>query len=429
MIRHLRWYIAGLLTLATTINYLDRQALSVAAPELRRVFDMSNTEYSWIVSAFLLAYGVMHPVAGRAIDWLNTRRGYLLAVTWWSIASIGHALAGGVASFAVARALLGVGESGNFPAAVKTIAQWFPDKEKSIATGIFNTGAGLGALIAPPLVVWIITRFGWQKAFIFTGLSGSLWIALWLLLYHPPEKHPRITPEELEYIRSGQQMETVAESCRSEGLLEEIRAGRQSLVNLAALCLARAMTDSVWTFWVFWLPNYLKDARDLTLLQIGAIAWIPFLAGDFGSLIGGWLSPLFIRRGASVLLARKLALSVSASLMPASVLVGCLNVPLAICCVSFCTLGHQMWASNILTLPADLFPKRMVAAAYGWTGMCGILGCFLSTLMTGRMVDEVGYDPILFAAGLMHPVGAALLFSQVRLKRSPENSPTRGGIC
>lgn len=261
----MRWYIAGLLMLATTINYVDRQVLSVAQPVLRQKLGFTSFDYGNITTCFLVAYGAMLPIAGRIIDWLGTRWGFTIAIIWWSFANIGHAFAGGVRSFCVFRVLLGVGEAGNFPGSVKAISEWFPPKERTIATGIFNLGAGTGAVIAPPLVAWIILQWGWQAAFIVTGASGFIWAILWLVLYHQPEKHPRLSPEELAHIRSNPLAE---EPSTGRGAWRETLRRRE----VWPIMIARALSDPVWIFYILWLPDYLNRARGFDLKDIALFA-------------------------------------------------------------------------------------------------------------------------------------------------------------
>ena len=405
---------AGMLMLVTTINYLDRQALSVAQVKLEEVFNISSTEYSYMTFGFLIAYGVMHPFMGRVIDWLTTRWGMALAVTWWSIANILHAFAGSVLGFVGLRALLGVGEAGNFPGAAKTVAEWFPDKERAIATGVFNMGAGLGAAVAVPLVGFLIIKYGWQSAFIVTGAIGFVWVLLWLLLYRTPESHPAITKQELAYIKSGQTEEPKVGGEKA-GIWKDALSRRE----LWTLVAARALTDPVWLFFTMWLPKYFKAERGFDIKQIALFVWIPFFAADLGSVLGGGVSAWFIKRGWPVLKARKTALLLSAMLMPMVIpaaFVG--DWRWALVFMSIPTFAHQSWAASVLTLPADLFPKRIVASAYGITGTLGILAGGIVQLVVGRVVDLGSYTPIFVVAGFMHVLAAALIIATIRDKKS-----------
>jgi ACS family hexuronate transporter-like MFS transporter len=411
-IRNLRWHIVGLLTLVTVINYLDRNALAVAQVQIKDDLGISKAEYGRIVSTFLIAYGLFHPIMGRLIDRLGSRAGLILAFLWWSAASIGHAFATGFRSFAALRFGLGIGESGNLPAAVKTIGEWFPARERALATGILNVGTGVGAMLAPPLVGGVMKYLGWRWAFILTGGFGLVWLVPWLILGRRPERHPYITDEELDHIRSGQAeapVEAVAES--GEGVWGEALRTRE----LWVLMLARLLSDPVWLFFSAWLPLYFKDARNLDINGIMLAVLLPFLASGFGSVFGGWLSSFLIGRGWSVLGARKAALCFSAALMPVTILsvhVG--SWQMAVACISIAAFGHQSWSASTLTLPADLFPKRMVASCYGITGMAGVLGGAATQWYVGGLIERVGYTSVFTISGCMHPIGALAVLLLVR---------------
>jgi ACS family hexuronate transporter-like MFS transporter len=414
-IKNLRWYVAAMLMAVTCINYLDRQSLAVAQTELERLFHMTNTDYGTIGFAFLLAYGIMHPFMGRIIDWMTTRRGLALAVSFWSLINMCHALAGSVFSFAAFRAMLGVGEAGNFPGAAKAVAEWFPAKERAMATGLFNVGAGLGAAIAPPLVGLLIIHWGWQAAFIGTGLIGFVWVGLWLILYQQPEKHPRLSPNELHYIRSGQIDEREKQESVRKGIWKEALQRKE----LWALVLARLLSDPVWLFYTLWLPKYFKTARGFDIKQIAMFVWIPFVAADLGSIAGGAISAWFVKRGYDVIKARKIALCISACMMPMAIpAVFVDNWLLALLFVSIPTFGHQSWAASILTLPADLFPKRMVASVYGMSGTLGILFGAAVQVIVGRVVDMSSYVPVFVAAAFMHPIAASIILAMVKSQAS-----------
>lgn len=416
MIKHLRWYIVGLLTLVTAINYLDRNALSVTQTIMEDEFHMTNADYGHIVSMFLIAYGLMHPIAGRIVDRMGCRRGLALALVWWSLASIGHAFAGGVASFAAMRFALGCGESGNFPAAIKTVGEWFPAKERALATGIFNVGAGLGALIAPPLIGGLILVFGWRAAFVATGTIGLLWLIPWLALSQKPDEHPRITPDELAYIKAGQvEQQSGDESTSKSGAgWKEIFARRE----LWAIMAARFLADPVWLFFAFWIPKYFKAARGFDLKDIAMFTWMPFLAADIGSVAGGWFSSYLVKRGHSTLTARKIAIVMCALMMPTAILaVHAGSWQLAILCLSVAAFGHQGWSANLLTLPADLFSKNTVASCYGLTAMMGVLGGALFQWGVGGVIDSLGYIPVFTLAGLLHPIGALIVVTCIADKR------------
>ncbi len=416
---NLRWYIAGMLMLATTINYLDRQSLSIALPVLRQDLGLTSEQYSNIVAAFMIAYGLMLPISGRLLDRIGVRRGFLAAILWWSAANCAHALARGATALAGLRFLLGMGEAANFPASVKAVSEWFPPKERAMATGIFNLGAGTGAVLAPPLVGWLVLKFGWQAAFLVTGIIGFVWAVGWLWLYHPPERHPLLGREELEHISGGEPLLDESSSGREprEGWIEVV-----SRREVWPLIVGRIMSDPVWLFYLMWLPDYLNRARGFDLGKIALFAWIPYLAADVGSLIGGAISSAFASLGWPALKARKAAMCLCAMLMPMAIPAVRADSPItAMVFISIATFGHQSWSASFITLPADLFPRRIVASAYGLTAMCGFLAGAAFTLYVGRIVDTIGYVPVFTMVGFMHLIGTAVLV--VGLRSSPQPAP------
>lgn len=416
-VKGLRWWIAGLLMGMTVVNYLDRTCLSVAAPTLKKELLINEVDFSHIVMAFQLTYLVMQPLSGRIIDWLNIRRGFAASIVWWSVAQMLTAAAVGWRSFAVLRALLGVGEAGNFPGAAKTVSQWFRPRERTMAMGILNVGAGIGALIAPPLVVYLILKYGWQSAFVVTGAVGILWVALWLLLYRAPEDHPWMSPKELAYIREGQSELAVPES-KEKGVWKSVLTQK----NFWGLALARFLSEPAWQFFTYWIPLYLATERHMKLKEIGYFAWLPFLAADLGCLFGGALSPLFIELGSPVMTARKLAASFCAVLMVFAIFIGQANTSgWAIFFFCIGAFAHQAMSSTLLTLPADLFPTRTVATANGLSGTVGGLGGLLFTLIVGIVALKIGYAPLFVAIAFFDLIGAAFLWALVR---EPPRSPT-----
>jgi ACS family hexuronate transporter-like MFS transporter len=407
--------VAGLLFLATIINYVDRQTLSVLAPSLRDQFRMSNTDYSRIVFAFLLAYTFGQSGSGKIMDWLGTRRGFSLTMVWWSVAAMLHATANSVLHFGLFRFLLGLGEAGNWPGGVKAVSEWFPARERAFAIGLFNSGSCLGAVVAPPLVAWIALEWSWRAAFLFTGSLGFLWLALWLALYRLPGEHPWITRQEREHIE------------RNSGAAEGTKVRWVELLGYKqvwGLVLARMLSDPVWWFYVFWLPEYLRRERNFSLAMIGYFAWIPFLTADAGNFVGGGISSYLIKRGWPVLRARKTVMFTSAAVMLAglpAVLTG--SPTLAVALISLATLAYSSWAANILTLPADLFPRAVVASVSGLSGTGAAIGGMIFTLVIGVVVDHFSYLPVFTAAALM-PLGAAsILLWGVRQNVKQATSP------
>ena len=387
-----RWGVAALLFLATVINYVDRQTLSVLAPVLRDEFQMTNTDYSRIVFAFLLAYLIMQSGSGRIMDWLGTRAGFSLTITWWSVAAMLHAAANSVMSLGAFRFLLGLGEAGNWPGGVKAVSEWFPPKERAFAIGFFNSGSTLGAVIAPPLVAWIALQWGWRSAFLLTGSLGFAWLAFWLLFYRTPPQ-------------------TFAETNAPRPAWRGLFRFRQ----VWGLMLARMMADPVWWFYVFWLPEYLKRERDFTLAMIGFFAWIPFLAADAGNLLGGLASGWLVRRGRPVLWSRKAVMAASALLMMAGIpAVLAPQAAASLALISVATFAYSTWAANVLTLPADLFPHQIVASVSGLSGTGAALGGMIFTLIIGAVVDRFSYVPVFVAAGVMPLIAAGIIIGSIR---------------
>jgi ACS family hexuronate transporter-like MFS transporter len=397
----LRWTIAALLFLATTVNYIDRQTISVAAPVISRQFGFSATDYSWIVFSFLLAYAVMQAVAGGLVDRIGTRLGFSIAITGWSLANMLHAFGSGVLSFSCLRFLLGAFEAANYPAALKAIAEWFPRQERAAAVGIVNVGPGLGAVLAPPIVSWLILRWGWPQAFIATGAIGFVWLAAWLKIFRAPEPRDAATPE------------SAAPPLPLGTLLRDSR--------MWGLMASRFVSDGAFYFFVFWLPKYLSDVRHFGIAQIGAFAWIPFLAADAGSLVGGWLCGRLIRAGFSLDRSRKLVIWLGAVLAASALAASSAPSPFAaLAFIAAAMFGIQVKSSSLFTLPADLYASRSVALAWGLQGAAGSLGGMLFQLYIGRVVDRVGYAPVFWAVSGMHLLSAGLVAVMVRRIEPPD---------
>ena len=404
-IPHLRWTICALLFLASTINYVDRQTVSVLKPHLQTVLHWSESDYGWIVFAFQLAYALMFTVAGVVMDWLGTRLGYAISITWWSIAAMAHALARGAISFGAARFLLGAGEAGNFPAAIKAVAEWFPKRERALATGFFNAGPTIGAVIAPPLVVWLTLRWGWRAGFIFTGALGFLWLVFWLAIYRLPGRHPWITSGELQLIEGEEGEPEAATIARIPW--RKILAYRQAW----GFILAKFMSDPIWWFYIFWLPSYLKQGRGFTLEEIGLFAWIPFLVSGVGSVLGGWLSGFFLKRGWPLSRSRKAAMAICAFCMPSGIVaVFAHNIVWALALISVSLAAHQGWSANVYTLASDMFPKRDVGSVTGLGGTGGAVGGMILALTAGYTLQWFHtYVPLFIIAGIMHPLAFGLV--------------------
>lgn len=373
---------------ATLINYLDRQTLSVAAPVLRDQFHMSNEAYSRVVFAFLLAYTVMNGISGPLIDRLGTRIGYALCMAWWSAASMLHAFARGATSLGAFRFLLGIGEAGNWPAGVKVVAEWFPEHESALASGLFNSGSAAGAILAPPIVAWVLLRYGWPTAFLAIGTAGAAWLVAWLPVYRTPAATgPLPAPRPIP----------VARLLRSRVVL--------------VFTFSKIFLDPVWYFYIFWFPEYLKRARGFDMAAIGAYSWIPFALAGIGNFAGGALSGLLLRRGASVTATRKGSVTLFTTLMAAAA--GAVVVPqawLAIALVSVAMFGYTGALANMLALPGDVFPKNAVASVYGLASMGSGFGGMVFTLVTGWMVDHYSYTPVFFGFAVLPSICAAILW-------------------
>jgi MFS transporter, ACS family, hexuronate transporter len=391
-----RWTVCALLFVVTTVNYIDRQVLSILAPTLQRELHWSETAYGDVVSWFTALYAVGFLVVGRWLDRVGVRRGFAVAVVAWSVAAVGHAVARTTAGFSAARALLGLGESANFPGAIKTVAEWFPDKERALATGIFNAGTNMGAIVAPLVVPWIALTFGWRWAFIGTGCLGFLWLWLWLALYRAPEAHPRLSAAELAYIRVGAPAPVA-------GHISWLRLlGRR---QTWAVVVGKFMTDPVWWFYLFWLPKFLDTDYGIKLSQLALPLVVVYVVADAGSVTGGWLSGALMKRGWTVNRARKTALLCMAlAIVPTALAPRAGNLWAAVALVSLATAAHQGWSANVYTLASDMFPRSAVASVIGIGGFAGALSGWLFQKATGRILDHNGgnYAPIFLVCGLAY---------------------------
>jgi MFS transporter, ACS family, hexuronate transporter len=376
-----RWRICALLFAATTINYIDRQVLGVLAPDLGRLIGWSEIEYGYIVAAFQAAYAIGLVCAGAVIDRLGTRIGYALAICIWSVAAMSHALVRTAVGFGVARFLLGLGEAGNFPAAIKTVAEWFPRRERALATGFFNAGSNIGAIIAALAVPIVAGKWGWQYAFLFTGVLSATWLAVWLTVYRSPTQQPAISSAELAHIQSDPPEPAVKIPwVRLFGI-------RQTW----AFVIAKFMTDPIWWFFVFWLPKYLNSRFDLTLNALGPPLIAIYCMADAGSIAGGWLAASFIRRGWSINRARKTAMLACALAVVPIVFVSMThNLWMAVVLIGLATAGHQGWSANLFTLTSDMFPQRAVASVVGLGGFAGAVGGMAISAFTGFLLQATG---------------------------------------
>jgi ACS family hexuronate transporter-like MFS transporter len=429
-----RWMVCALLFFATTINYIDRQIIGILKPTLVAQFGWTDERvYAAIVFSFQLAYAIGLLLAGRVMDKLGTRRGLSLAVMLWSVAAIAHAgahhfpwlkvptvnldaatglsivlLGGAAAGFALVRFFLGLAEAGNFPAAIKTVAEWFPRKERAFATGIFNSGSNVGALLTPLAVPWITIRWGWEWAFVLTGAIGFIWLLFWHFGYHPPEEHPRLTAAELAHIRSDPP-ETVT-PVRWAALVPH----RQTW----AFAIGKFMTDPIWWLYLFWIPDFLHRNHGLDLRSIGLPLVVIYLVADVGSIGGGWLSSALIKKGWSVKAARKTAMLVCAlAVVPIVFASRASSLWVAVALVALAAAAHQGWSANLFTLASDMFPRRAVGSVVGFGGMAGAVGGMLIAVLVGEILQRTGSYVFIFliagstylaALGVIHLLAPSL---------------------
>jgi ACS family hexuronate transporter-like MFS transporter len=403
-IPRLRWWIGGLLFASTIINYIDRQTLSVLAPFLKTDYHWTNSDFALLIISFRVAYAVMQAVAGRLLDWLGTRRGLLLSVTWYSTAAVLTATATGLRSFMVFRFLLGAGEAGNWPGATKAVAEWFPKAERGWAVALFDSGSAIGGAVAPVLVVGLYHGFGsWRPVFIVTGILGFSWLLVWRRFYHPPETHPRLGADERAYILSGRAEAGEGPSQSTQSWLALLRMPRTW-----GIILGRTLTDPVWFFVADWFVIYLVS-KGFRLENALIGFWVPFLAADFGNFFGGGLSSHLISRGWPVVRARKFLVVVCGigmtCLIPAAF---SNNFALLISLFAVSTFSYAAWSTMALTLPSDLYPPSQVATVSGMSGTGAGLGTILSTYLIGWAADHYSFQPVLIAASTV-PLAATLI--------------------
>src|SRR5512141_1784495 len=376
-----RWVICALLFFATTINYMDRQVLGILAPTLQKEIGWSEAQYGAIVSWFTLAYAFGYLGAGNLMDKLGTRIGFSISVFLWSLAAMSHALARTVFGFGAARFALGLGESGNFPASIKTVAEWFPVRERALATGIFNAGSNVGAIVAPLVVPWIALKYGWQAAFIAVGLLGFIWLAFWIPVYRRPREHPRVSPSELAHIESD-----VTEPPVKVRWLHLFRH-RQTW----AFAIGKFLTDPIWWFYLYWLPKFLDARYGIKLASVAAPLIVIYVLADFGSVGGGWLSGALIKRNWTVNKARKTTMLIAALvIVPTMFATESNTMWLSVAIVGVAAAAHQWWSANIFTLASDMFPRPALGSVVGVGGFAGAMGGVLFQRVTGIVLQANG---------------------------------------
>jgi len=393
-IGHRRWLICAMLFFATSVNYMDRQVIGLLKPTLQLQFGWTEVGYSNIVLAFQFAYGAGLLVIGKLIDRLGTRKGFSFAVFVWSVAAMAHAAATSVFQFAMARFALGLGEAGSFPACIKAVAEWFPKRERALATGLFNCGSNIGAIVTPLIVPWITYRFGWRMAFIGTGALGFVWIAAWLAIYHRPEHDKFISPAELAYIQSDVQEQTASISLRA------MITHRQAW----AVALGKLFTDPIWFVYLFWMPDFLSRNLGLDLRGMALPLFVIYSGASVGSIAGGWFSSSLLKKGWSVNASRKTALLVCAlAVTPIMIAAVTQNAWLAVFLIAIAAGAHQGWSANIYTLASDMFPRSAVAAVVGFATMIGMISSMLVSKAVGYILERTGsYVPVFVMAGLAY---------------------------
>lgn len=393
-IGHYRWYIIALLFFATTINYVDRAVLGVLAPTLRTEIGWTDQEYGYISAAFTLAYAIGFLIAGWFIDKVGTRYGYAIYLTIWSLAAAAHALVRSAFGFGIARFALGIGESGNFPAAIKTVAEWFPKKERALATGIFNAGSNVGAIIAPLTVPWIALNWGWQEAFVITGLAGLIWVIFWIPVYRRPSEHKKLSKSELAHIESDP-----PDSATKIPWLSLL-----PLKQTWAFSIGKFLTDAIWWFYLFWFPLFMNDRFGVDLKTIGLPMIVVYVLADFGSVGGGWLSSALLKRNWTVNAARKTAMLVCAILiLPVAIAPHVSGQWVAVILIGVAAAAHQGFSANIFTTASDMFPRKAVGSIVGIGGFAGATGGFFMNLGAGWLKQNTGSYAIMFAiAGVVY---------------------------
>jgi ACS family hexuronate transporter-like MFS transporter len=389
----LRWRIALLIAAAIAISYFDRQTLPVAIKAIQLEIPISNTQFSQLQAAFLTAYALMYAGGGKLVDVLGTRMGFLLIMAWWSVACASHGLATGFGMLMMSRFLLGMGEGGGFPAATKAVAEWFPVGERSTAMGIINAGTSAGAVVAPPLIAITLATLNWRWVFFLSGAAGLAWAIWWLWDYFPPADQPR--PQ------TGPGMSWI---------------GLFRFPQVWGLVCAKFLSDAAWYFYLFWLPKYLYDVRHFDTKQVGYFAWIPYAAAGVGSLLGGWFSSRLVQRGRSLNFSRKLALGLSAAVMPLIFFVTQSPVEIAIVLFSIAFAGQQSWSTLVMILPADIFPHRAVGSVAGLVGFGGAMGGVVFGLVVGYLLDHgFGYGVVFGIVSTLHVIAFAVILLSVRV--------------
>lgn len=390
-----------ILFLATVICYIDRLTISILAPVIKSDLGLSNVEYAAITTWFLVSYSIFQSIFGGIYDKYGTRKVFSFAIVIWSVAAMLHAVARGFRGFAFFRFLLGIGEAGNWPGSIKTVAEWFPAKQRAFGLSIVNTGAALGSVIAPPLIAYLQISYGWKTTFIATGAMGFLWLVLWLLVYRIPAKHPWLKQEEKEFIQSDETAILFNEELAPKRTWKELL----KLKQVWGIILARFFGDPIWWLYLIWLPSYLYDVRGYSIKEIGTFAWLPFLASAIGSLAGGWFSGYLIGKGKSVNFSRKISIVVPTFFMAMGI--GAIYAPTAmqaLMLMSLVLFGFQFWVNNVQTLASDYFSINEIGRVTGMAQTGAGLGAITFTMLIGWIVDHFSYSPVLVIGAILAPV-------------------------
>ncbi len=392
---NVRWTVVALIFFATTVNYIDRQVIGLLKPYIQNDLGWSEADYGYIVTSFQVAYGIGMLVCGRMLDWLGSKIGYSIAIIVWSIGAVLHAFSRTVTGFCASRAVLGLGEAGNFPAAVKVVAEWFPKRDRAFATGIFNSGTTVGAIIAPIIVTAITLQWGWRMAFIVTGLLGFVWVVIWWLMYRSPELHPKVNAEELSYIHSEEHSEE-----KSAITWRQLFSQRQTY----AILFSRFVTDWVWWFFLFWTPDFLNKTHGVDLQSTVLPLIIIYTMADIGGICGGHVSSQFIRMGRSADFARKTTILIFALLvLPLNAVPHIHSLWVVVPIIGLATSAHQAWASNIFTIVSDVYPKQVVGSMIGISSVGGAVGGALASTFVGLILQWTGsYEVIFMIASMMY---------------------------
>jgi MFS transporter, ACS family, aldohexuronate transporter len=398
----LRWRLACLVSAAIALSYLDRQTLPVAIKAIERDIPITNEQFSFLQSSFLVSYALMYAGGGRLVDVLGTRTGFLIVMIFWSLACASHGLATSVAMLAVSRFLLGLGEGGGFPAATRAVAEWFPVRERSTAMGIVNAGTAAGGVVSAPLIALVLSWSDWRAVFYVTGVAGLVWAAWWWREYFVPAVHPRLSDAERQWLSPAMSRDH-----------DDATPTWVSLVRVRetwGLVLAKFLSDAAWYFYLFWLPKYLYDARGFDIKAVGAFAWIPYAAAGAGCLIGGWLSSWLLTRRVPLNRARKIALGASAAMMPLVLFVPSAPVGWALAIFSIAYFGQQSWSTLVMILPADMYPRSAVGAVAGLVGFGGAMGGVAFGQLVGYLLDHgFGYGVVFTLAGSFHVIAFGVI--------------------